>query len=61
MEKELNKILSKLKEANDTKDSQLIDKHIKELNKLWEKNEMEVIENGKKDGFHLPKNIYNEN
>tara|TARA_R110002020_G_scaffold13043_2_gene47184 strand:+ start:16368 stop:16553 length:186 start_codon:yes stop_codon:yes gene_type:complete len=61
MEKELNKILDKLKEANTTQDNQLIDKHLNELNKLWEKNSQEIIENGKKDGFHLPKTTRNEN
>jgi len=61
MQKELNKILDRLKEANTTKDKQLIDKHLNELNKLWENNSEEIIENGKKDGFHLPKNTSNEN
>ena len=61
MQKELNKILDRLKEANTTKDKQLIDKQLNEMNKLWENNSEEIIENGKKDGFHLPKNTSNEN
>ena len=61
MEKELKEILDKLKEATTTQDNKLIDKHLNELNKLWERNEQEVIENAKKDGFHLPKTTSNEN
>ena len=45
MEKELKEILDKLKEATTTQDNKLIDKHLNELNKLWERNEQEVIEN----------------
>lgn len=61
MDKELNKILDKLKKANESKDNQLINQHVEELNKLWEKNAIEMIKNGKKDGFHLPQNLKNEN
>ena len=61
MKKELDKILVKLREANTNKDTLLIEKHVNELNKLWEENEIEIIKNGGKDGFHLPKNTNNEN
>ena len=61
MEKELNEILEKLRKSNTNKDPQLIDKHIKELNKLWEENAADIIRNGEKDGFRFPKNMNNEN
>ena len=61
MEKQLNEILAKLQKANTTNDTVLIGKHVDELNKLWEENAREIINNGKKDGFHLPKNTNNEN
>jgi hypothetical protein len=61
MEKDLTEILDKLRKANETKDSQLINRHVDELNKLWEENAKEMIDNGKKDGFHLPKKTHNEN
>ena len=61
MKKELDKILVKLREANTNKDTLLIEKHVNELNKLWEENEIEIIKNGGKDGFNLPKKTNNEN
>jgi len=61
MKKELDKILVKLREANTNKDTLLIEKHVNELNKLWEENEVEIIKNGGKDGFRLPKKTNNEN
>ena len=61
MEKELNEIMSKLREANTSKDVSLIEKHVDELNTLWDENSKEIIKNGGKDGYHLPKKIKDEN
>ena len=60
MEKELNEIMTKLREANTSKDVSLIEKHVDELNNLWEENSKKIIKNGGKDWYHLPKKIKNE-
>ena len=60
MEKELNEIMTKLREANTSKDVSLIEKHVDELNNLWEENSKKIIKNSGKDGYHLPKKIKNE-
>ena len=61
MEKELNEILVKLQKANTKKDTESINKHVNELNKLWGSKLEEMVNNAKKDGYYPPKNTNNEN
>ena len=61
MEKELNEILVKLQKANTKKDTESINKHVNELNKLWGSKLEEMVNNAKKDGYCPPKNTNNEN
>lgn len=54
--KKLDIIKDKLKKSYDSGDVETINLHIKELNKLWEKASVEMLNNAGKDGYFKPKN-----
>lgn len=52
LQKKLDLLRNKLSEANKIGDVELIDKYVDELNDLWDKASLEMLENAKKDGIY---------
>jgi methanogenic corrinoid protein MtbC1 len=52
LQKKLDLLRNKLSEANKIGDIELIDKYVDELNDLWDKASLEMLENAKKDGIY---------
>tara|TARA_Y100001973_G_C4935930_1_gene203299 strand:- start:32 stop:226 length:195 start_codon:yes stop_codon:yes gene_type:complete len=52
LQKKLDLLRNKLSEANKMGDVELIDKYVDELNDLWDKASVEMLENAKKDGIY---------
>ena len=52
LQKKLDLLRNKLSEANKIGDVELIDKYVDELNDLWDKASVEMLENAKKDGIY---------
>tara|TARA_R100000908_G_C3615945_1_gene63801 strand:+ start:263 stop:448 length:186 start_codon:yes stop_codon:yes gene_type:complete len=54
--KKLDTIQANLKESYSIKDVDKINYYISELNKLWKKASVEMLNNAGKDGYFKPKN-----
>jgi hypothetical protein len=52
---QMEEVMSKLREANETANKDDILKYVKELNKLWEGSSLDMLQNASKDGFKIKK------
>ena len=52
---QMEEVMSKLREANETSNNDDILKYVKELNKLWEGSSLDMLQNASKDGFKIKK------
>ena len=52
LQKKLDLLKTKLSKANNENNKELIDKYVDELNSLWDKANIEMLKNTKKDGWY---------
>jgi len=54
LQEELSLLKTKLKEANEKNDSDLISRYVNELNDLWGKASVEMLKNAEEGGWYSP-------
>tara|TARA_R100001443_G_scaffold115228_1_gene132529 strand:+ start:215 stop:403 length:189 start_codon:yes stop_codon:yes gene_type:complete len=52
LQEQLSLLKTKLKEANEKNDSDLINRYVNELNDLWGKASVEMLKNAEKGGWY---------
>jgi len=53
LQTKLDSVTNKLKKATEEKDLVAINRYVDELNSLWDKASVEMLENAKKDGVYI--------
>tara|TARA_B100001564_G_scaffold272913_1_gene234612 strand:- start:682 stop:870 length:189 start_codon:yes stop_codon:yes gene_type:complete len=54
LQEQLSLLKTKLKEANEKNDSDLISRYVNELNDLWGKASVEMLKNAEEGGWYSP-------
>jgi hypothetical protein len=53
LNKRIDRVIENLRISQSKKDEKSIEKHINELNKLWEESSVEMKKNARRDGFNV--------